>query len=56
MNFLSKATLTLALTFGAFTLNAGDSLIPYTSVKDAKGEVKAIYDQVKERIHYLQNR
>jgi len=48
MKLLTKVTtmtaLVLSLTLGA---TAGDSLIPYTSIKDAKGEVKAIYDQVQ---------
>ena len=48
MKLLTKAitltTLALSLTLGA---TAGDSLIPYTAQKDAKGEIKAIYDQVQ---------
>jgi len=48
MKLLTKVTtmtaLALSLTLGAI---AGDSLIPYTAQKDAKGEVKAIYDQVQ---------
>ena len=46
MNLLTKTALTLALTLSTFA-NAQDSLIPYTSFADAKGEVKAIYTQVK---------
>jgi len=48
MKLLTKVTtitaLALSLTLEA---TAGDSLIPYTEQKDAKGEVKAIYDQVQ---------
>jgi len=48
MKLLTKTatalTLALSLTLSA---TAGESLIPYTSVKDAKGEVKKIYDEVK---------
>ncbi|HFQ61471.1 MAG TPA: hypothetical protein ENK39_04125 [Epsilonproteobacteria bacterium] len=47
MKLLTKAALAVALTFGSITASASESLVPYTSVKDAKGEVKAIYDQVK---------
>jgi len=48
MNLLTKTASTLALVL-SLTLNAtaGDSLIPYTSVKDATGEVKKVYDQVQ---------
>jgi len=41
---ITLTTLALSLTLGA---TAGDSLIPYTAQKDAKGEIKAIYDQVQ---------
>ena len=49
MKLLSKtitlATLSLSLSTGAM---ANDSLIPYTAQKDAKGEIKAIYEQVEK--------
>jgi uncharacterized peroxidase-related enzyme len=46
---LLKKTATMTALALSLTLNAtaGESLIPYTSVKDAKGEIKAIYDQVQ---------
>jgi len=47
MKLLTKATVAVALTFGSISVSAGDSLIPYTPVKEAKGEVKAIFDQVE---------
>jgi len=40
----TMTTLALSLTLGA---TAGDSLIPYTSEKDATGEVKRVYEEVK---------
>ena len=42
---ITTTILTISLALGA---TAGDSLIPYTSIKDAKGEVKEIYDQVQK--------
>jgi len=49
MNLLKKtitlSTLALSLTIGAV---AEEPLIPYTAQKDAKGEVKVIYDQVEK--------
>ena len=52
MNLLTKTALTLALTLSTFA-NAQDSLIPYTSFDDAKGEVKEIYTQVKSAFGML---
>ena len=46
MKLVTKTTLALALTFGAITASA-DSLLPYTAEKDAKGDVKKVYEQVK---------
>ena len=47
MKLLTKATLVTALILGSISANAVESLIPYTPEKEAKGEVKAIYEQVK---------
>ena len=48
MKLLTKATVAVALTFGSISASAGESLIPYTSVKEAKGEVKKVYDEVEK--------
>lgn len=48
MKLFTKTTKTLALAMSlTMGSTAGESLIPYTSVQDAKGEVKAIYEQVQ---------